>query len=304
MADLTGIVERLGQRLGPASGKPVPLDGGITNRNYRVRFGGADYVLRLPGRDTELLGISREAERLANTTAAALGIAPPVAAAADEFLVTEFLPGGPVDPDALRARPQLVAQALRAFHDTGTQLPARFWVPELLEQYAGTVHERGGRLPAAYAPTQELVARIADALPLEAPVPCHDDLLPSNLLQREGPEGEIVLVDWEYAGMGHRLFDLGNLAVNNEFDAGAEGRLLEGYFDAPATPARRAALALMRIMSDAREAAWGVIQSVISELEFDFDAYASGHFERLLDAASDPRLSQWLDSAPGWAQER
>ena len=27
-----------------------------------------------------------------------------------------------------------------------------------------------------------------------------------------------MLVDWEYAGMGHRLFDLGNLAVNNEFD--------------------------------------------------------------------------------------
>ena len=37
----------------------------------------------------------------------------------------------------------------------------------------------------------------------------------------------------------------------------------------------------MRIMSDAREAAWGVVQGVISELEFDFDDYAAQHFARL-----------------------
>ncbi len=30
--------------------------------------------------------------------------------------------------------------------------------------------------------------------------------------------------------MGHPLFDLGNLAVNNEFDAPAEDRLLAGLF--------------------------------------------------------------------------
>ncbi len=78
----------------------------------------------------------------------------------------------------------------------------------------------------------------------------------------------IVLVDWEYAGMGHRLFDLGNVSVNNEFDEQADERLLEAYFGEPPTPARRAALALMRIMSDAREAAWGVVQGAISELRF------------------------------------
>ena len=76
MADLKGILDRLEPLLGPAAGEPTPLDGGITNRNYRVTFGGADYVVRLPGKDTDLLGISREAERLANEAAAALGIAP------------------------------------------------------------------------------------------------------------------------------------------------------------------------------------------------------------------------------------
>jgi hypothetical protein len=34
-------------------------------------------------------------------------------------------------------------------------------------------------------------------------------------------------------------------------------------------------------MSDFREAMWGVVQSAVSELDFDFVTYASDHFERL-----------------------
>ncbi len=296
MVELAVIVDRLQGRLGNVAGSPQPLDGGITNRNYRVHFGERDYVVRLPGRDTGLLGISRTAERLANQTAAGLGFAPTVAAGDDDCLVTEFLVCEPIDPDALRAAPEGVARALRAFHDSGVVLPARFWVPELLEQYAAIVSERGGSLPDAYAPTRELASRIAEVLPLRRPAPCHDDLLPANLLTIV-PGGAIVLVDWEYAGMGHPLFDLGNLAVNNEFDAPAEDRLLAAYYGEAPNDQRRAALALMRIMSDAREAAWGVIQSVISELDFDFDAYASKHFERLLAKAESSQLEDWLAAA-------
>src|SRR5690349_3994273 len=147
MADLQAIVGALESRLGAASGPPVPLDGGITNRNYRVRFGDHDYVVRLPGKDTELLGISREAERIANSAAARLGIAPEVAAGDDECLVTTFLECESIDPDRLRAAPEGVGRALRAFHDSGVELPTRFWVPELLDDYARIVAERGGRVP-------------------------------------------------------------------------------------------------------------------------------------------------------------
>jgi thiamine kinase-like enzyme len=297
MADLSTIMDRLERTLGAAAGPPVPLDGGITNRNYRVRFGGLDCVVRLPGKDTGLLGINRAAERVAGAAAAALGIAPAVAAGDGDCLVTEFLAGGPVDPDALRGAPQPVAAALRRFHDCGVELPVRFWVPELLDDYAVIVHERGGRLPDGYAAARELAGRIAAVMPLSDPVPSHNDLLPGNLLWLDAAPRPIVLVDWEYAGMGHRLFDLGNLAVNNEFDDAAERRLLEGYFGEPPGPGRLAQLALMRIMSDAREAAWGVVQGSISELDFDFDEYATDHFARLHQAASDPRLEEWLVAA-------
>jgi thiamine kinase-like enzyme len=106
-----------------------------------------------------------------------------------------------------------------------------------------------------------------------------------------------VLVDWEYAGMGHRLFDLGNLAVNNAFDEAAQDRLLRAYHRRSPTAGQRAALRLMMLVSDAREGAWGVVQGAISALPFDFGDYAEQHFARMMRGADDPRLKEWLDGA-------
>jgi hypothetical protein len=43
----------------------------------------------------------------------------------------------------------------------------------------------------------------------------------------------------------------------------------------------------MRFMSDFREAMWGVVQGVVSELDFDFGAYATEHFERMQRTADE-----------------
>lgn len=298
MAALEEIVTRLADRLGPPGSSPEPLDGGITNRNYRIRLGRDEYVIRLPGKDTGLLAISRDAERIAGVAAASLGIAPELVAAEPDCTVTRYLRARPLAAGELASDPGPIAAALRAFHQSRVELPVRFWVPELLARYARVVGDRGHQLPEAYAQTQRVVDRIAAVLPLREAVPCHNDLLAGNLMMVEQDGAPtVMLVDWEYAGMGHRFFDLGNLAVNNELDAAAEERLLAAYLGEAPGPAPRAALALMRIMSDAREAAWGVVQSAISELDFDFDGYAARHFDRLARAASERRLVELLSAA-------
>jgi thiamine kinase-like enzyme len=298
---LQELLAGLHDRLGPAVGEPVALSGGITNRNFRVRFQEpvGECVLRLPGRDTGLLGIDRRAELDAGRQASRLGIGPTVVYGDERCLVTQYLTGAELDAARLRARPHAVARALRAFHDSGLELSARFWIPELLDEYAALLSQRGIAVGEPYRRTQRLIGEIARALPLGEPVPCHNDLLPGNLMSvAEDPDGA-MLVDWEYAGMGHRWFDLGNLSVNNGFDAGAEDRLLCVYFDGERpTAGRRAALQLFKLVSDAREAAWGVVQGAISELDFDFAEYADTHFGRLFDATSDERrLRAWLRAA-------
>jgi thiamine kinase-like enzyme len=297
VAALGEIVQRLEPTLGPLSGEPEPLTGGITNHNYRVTLGARQYVIRVHGADTALLGIDREAERVASAAAAALGIAPALDAAFADCLVTRYVACSPLSAADIAADDlEEIARALRRFHDSRTQLPARFWVPDLLDDYARIVRERDLRLPSDYAQALAVAGLIAAALAPYEPRPCHNDLLAGNII-RSREDDAVLIVDWEYAGMGHPCFDLGNLSVNNDFDEAADERLLRAYFGEPPADARRATLALMRVLSDAREAAWGVLQAEISEIDFDFERYARTHFERLRAAAEQPRMQEWLSAA-------
>ena len=60
---------------------------------------------------------------------------------------------------------------------------------------------------------------------------------------------------------------------------------------------RVATLHLMMFMSDFREAMWGVVQTVASDLDVDFKDYAATHFARMQDTASNPSFGQWLEEA-------
>jgi thiamine kinase-like enzyme len=299
--ELTEVIARVTALLGPRQGSVVQLEGGITNRNFRVNFGGTDYVVRLPGKRTEMLGIDRTAECIANTAAAELGIAPGVAAMLQEppCLVTMFVEGREMTADELR-EPEMLAEIgrdLRRFHDSGTELPTGFDSFELVEEYAQTGREHGSEPPEGYDDALEAARAIRKAIEGDAthePVPAHNDLLTANFLL----DGDhIQLIDWEYAGMGDRWFDLGNFAVNNELDDEQEAQLLEAYFGEPPDERLRATLKLFRFMSDFREAMWGVVQRGVSELDFDYDGYTRKHFDRLEKARSDPRFEDWIGAA-------
>ncbi|HEX3510700.1 MAG TPA: phosphotransferase [Solirubrobacteraceae bacterium] len=296
MGEIDGIVAELEPLLGTPSGEPVALEGGITNHNFRVRLGGEEYVIRRHGRETERLGIDRGAERMASEAAAALGIAPALVASVEGGLVTRFVQCTTATPAQVRERVSEIALALAGFHALDLQLPAAFWVPDLLARYEQEVRSRGGQVPEEYARAQAVVARIAAAVPLGEPRPCHNDLLAGNVILASG-DGRVMIVDWEYAGMGHPYFDLGNLAVNNGYEDAEEEALLAAYHGERADDRRRARLKLMRIVSDAREAAWGVAQSVISDLDFDFGGYASEHLDRLAAAVEGADFEEWLAAA-------
>ena len=96
--------------------------------------------------------------------------------------------------------------------------------------------------------------------------------------------------------MGDRFFDLANFSINHELGEDENEALLKAYFGDVRDEGARA-LRLMRFMSDFREAMWGVVQQGISELDFDFRAYASEHFERLRRTAAEPAFEDALGSS-------
>lgn len=282
----------------------IPLSGGITNRNFLITLAGeADrYVIRLAGNDTHLLGISREVEHAATVAAAGVGVGPEVVAfiRPEGYLVTRFIVGTPVSMEQVHDPATLArgADSIRRIHG-GPAIPGLFVPLRVVEAYRALAAARGVPDPAGWEAAHAAGRRIERAL-LEAPLPllpCHNDLLNANFID---DADRIRIVDWEYAGMGDPFFDLGNFSINHELTQDEDAALLSAYdqTDAP-EPARLARVALMRVVSDFREAMWGVLQQAISTLDVDFVEYADEHFERLLRHATEPRFERALTEVVG-----
>ena len=272
------------------------ITSGITNANVKVEIDGEAFVVRLPGANTELLGIDRHAELEATRAAADAGVCPEVVAFVEGCLVTRFVEGDPIPMADLQREEVLkkVVPSIRAIHDC-PPIPSSFPVFRIVERYRDLAQEHGVPIPPVYERAHHLANRIHGSF-TRNPMPsktCHNDLLNANFLL----DGDHVwIVDYEYAGMGDPLFDLGNLSINNSLSDEAQELLLELYFG-EVTDARRARLKLMRIMSDFREAMWGVVQQGLSTLDIDYVGYAQKHFDRLSTTMADPRFDDWLEAA-------
>jgi thiamine kinase-like enzyme len=298
----SGAVEELIARVPQWEGLDLdvrPLHGGITNRNFVVSADGREFVVRLPGERTELLGIDRANEADAARRAAELGIGPAVLGELPQVgtLITAYMPGHHLSDEQFAERLGDVVPLLKRLHGSGP-LRGAFPIHRVVEWHARDATAHGVMAPSAYERLHQQSRRIerafqADPMP---PVPCHNDLLPGNVLFGEGDDARVWLLDFEYAGMNDVFFDLGNLSVNAGLSAEAEEELLRLYFGT-ISHAHLARLALMKVMSEFREGMWAVVQQAISTLDTDFVAYADerlGNCERLVAA---PAFDQWLDDA-------
>ncbi len=294
-----GVHEEVVERIWPGREARVSmLGGGITNHNLKVSLdGGEAFVLRIAGRHTALLGIDRRVEYEASLAAAAVGVGPEVVAYIEPegYLVTRFIEGDVVPAARMRepATIRRVVSALRPVHG-GPPLPGRFDSFRIVEEYRSTAFTHGASVPAEYVRARQIAREIERSRGPIAERPCHNDLLNANFID-DGTR--IRIVDWEYAGMGDIFFDLANFAVNHHLDEEARNELLAAYFG-DVCPADLRALELMRFMSVFREAMWGVVQGAVSELEFDFAAYAEEHFSRTAAIAAESTFESALAGAP------
>ncbi len=257
-------------------------------------------MLRISGTKTELLGIDRANEYAANRAAAEIGIAPEVVyfIKPEGYLVTRFLPARPVPPEEMRQPPTIceIADTLKRVHALAP-IPGTFSPFQVVRNYDRLARANSvTTFPENYAWLRERMDEIesATAKAATAPVLCHNDLLNGNFLRDE--QG-IRILDWEYAGMGDRFFDLANFSAHHEFEDDEIRQLLAAYFG-QATPRDFAHLKLLQAMSDFREAMWGVVQQGISQLDFDFRGYADQFFNKLTIRLTDPRHSEWLAESP------
>lgn len=288
------IVTRVPLWQGATDLKISPLEGGITNRNYRVDVGNDSFHLRLAGENTSMLGIDRECEYQAAIIAGQSGIGPQVVyfIEPEGYLVTRFVHGRPILPQELRQPEniQRVAERLRNIHSLPA-IPGTFNAFQVVREYAQIARRYTVPFPENFG---WLIGQMNDAEAglLASPLmqkPCHNDLVNANFLLGE----KLYILDWEYAGMGDIFFDLANFSSNHELSTEEDRLLLDCYFG-ELTSRNLAHFNIMKIMSDFREAMWGLVQIGISDLDFDFREYASKHFDRLTQKIQNPNWELWL----------
>lgn len=266
----------MGFAKGPIAIESIP--GGITNRNFVVRSGGEVSVARLC-EERPLLGIDRRNEVVCQQAAASWGLAPEVIHHESGLLVTRFVAGRTLTAADVR-EPEVLARLaalLRRLHGSWDALTGEvlsFCPFRAVRTYARSAARLGAERPVEIDDLLEDARRLSHRIAPFRPTLCHNDLLPANLID-EGRR--LWLVDWEYAGVGHPLFDLANLAANAGLDDDQEADLLAAY-RGEVDPRERAEMRVFRAVSLLREALWATIQAVASDINFDYRRYATEHY--------------------------
>jgi len=180
------------------------LQGGLTNRNYRVDTDDRSFVLRLESKHSSSLGLDRELELQVRQNAHAAGLGAAVVHAEDGILLSDFLPGVVwQDRDLTHdTKLEMLAAMLREVHElpiTGKQ----FSPVTASSQYMSVITRESGLLEFA-----SLCQRMLEsAQSPESFRCCHNDIVVQNIIQHTG----LKLLDWEYACDNGPMFDLASL---------------------------------------------------------------------------------------------
>jgi thiamine kinase-like enzyme len=274
------------------------LSGGLTNTNHLVTVDGERYVVRIPGRSTELLAVDRVNERHNAAAAATTGVAPAIVEVLEDLdvMVIEYVDGTTMSASTLRT-PEMVrrvAASLRRLH-AGPSFLKDFDMFRLTEFYLGVCDERDVRIPDGFREHLDDVRAIERALgarPLRS-VPCHNDLLAENFID-DGTQ--LWIVDFEYSGNNDPTFELGDTAQESAFDAELRAILCEAYFG-EATPSLLARMDLQAVMADVGWTLWAAIQGEISTIDYDFWGWAVERWDRALSMFGSEDFGELLGAA-------
>jgi thiamine kinase-like enzyme len=262
-SDLDRVLEQVPE-LSTRDVRVTPIPGGMTNRNYRVSTTAGDYVVRISVPETGQLGIDRENEHHNSVLAANAGVGAPVIARVrdPEALVVEFVDGVTLSPEDFRdsRRVSVLAQVLRRLH-AAAPFKREFDMVRVQRRYHQIVVDNGYPLPTDYARYAERAQTMGEVLTKtrELTAPCHNDLMPGNFIESDGPGSHVWLVDYEYSGNNDPCYDLGDAINELELDANGAEQLVTEYHGGP-SPRQLARSRLWSLMSKYGWSLWGSIR--------------------------------------------
>jgi len=212
------------------------LKKGMTNRSFLFQCKGKKYIMRIPGEGTDQL-INREEEAAVYRAIDGKHICDDIAYIDPKngYKITVFLEGArvcdPLDPQDLAA----CMERLRQFHRQNLQVPHTFDIFKQIDFYESLWQGKPSCF-RDYPKTKEAVTSLKAFIDRQEKDWCltHIDAVPDNFLFTA--DGDIRLIDWEYAGMQDPHVDIAMFCIYFLYEPEQIEQLIDIYFPGGCDP--------------------------------------------------------------------
>ena len=281
------------------------LHGGLAHVTYAVTTdAGTRYVVKLLTQEMDDFGLMIPIDELiANTTAAGQsGVGARVLQALPEVpsIVLEYIDGRTLDTPDLAHPGYLprIARAVADLHQNAPPMRNETVIWRFLEDYLALIDTHTLKTPAGILDWLPTVRRIQEALavhPLPL-VPSNNDLLAKNVMD----DGRIRIIDYDFSGMNDPMFDVGDLAMEGDYDPDQIRVACQAYFGGH-DPVQYARASLFGV---AAQYTWSLLFVGMDALlpdapaeGFDYWQEASSRWDWTRAKLADPSLEHLIKAA-------
>jgi thiamine kinase-like enzyme len=270
------------------------LSGGITNKLFRIQSEKGDCTVRIYGDKTDLF-INRDCEAHAIEEMYKVGVASKMVKYIPERGVTivEFIGDSIVLTNEQFLDSSLyskIVEPIRKIHTSGARLKQIF--NPLVEVMKMSAILK--RLNAEYkefdiAGTIDRLIKLSSIIniPKSEYAPCHNDLLADNFIlinddARDRYDAPMYIIDWEYAGMAPKYYDIADMFQEILVPRDAEKNIVAEYCNGKAYDRTLFLIDLFKPFPDIYWFLWSLIQLNISKIEFDYYNYGKVKYENAI----------------------
>ena len=246
-----------------------PLAGGLCNRSFVVTDSASKYVARI-GTDIPVHGIIQTSVHTSMIVAAQIGVSPQVQYSEQGLAILDFLPGGclrPQDMESNNINLERIATALRKVHQGSSYVNGAltyFWPFQVIRNYARVGQQKQSRLISLLPEVLRINNILEQSIKPYQPVFTHNDTVPQNFMFDN--DSDIWIIDWDYGGYGHPMFDLVGVSCNADLSEKSEKTLFEMYYGTIDYELEHQLIAF-KLALNLREYMWGMVQEVTSDLD-------------------------------------
>ena len=245
-----------------------PLVGGLCNRSFVVTDNDERAVARI-GTDIPVHGIIQTSVQASMKAAADIGVSPRIRHSEQSLAILDFIPGGCLRPDDIGSplNMEKIVQVLKNLHGGSESVRGTltyFWPFQVVRNYVEIGYKYGSRLVDLLPEIVGINNLLESHIENFSPVFTHNDTVPQNFMFDD--DQNVWMIDWDYGGYGHPLFDLVGVSCNSDLSEDSESTLFEMYFGKLNENISRQLIAFKLILN-LREYMWGMVQEVTSDLD-------------------------------------